>query len=111
MGAHWLYNPKDGHFHSNILLSLIIVLLFDTVYVTTHSLLSVHEMAAIGGSYVCLSAHMFRLQNRWMDLDEIWYGRYAIRGYPKILLFYFLHSVVTDMAMVSVTDSKASNPF
>jgi hypothetical protein len=36
------------------------------------SLYDVHEMDA------CLSVHMIQLENRLMDLDEIWYGRYAI---------------------------------
>jgi hypothetical protein len=36
---------------------------------------------------VCLSARMIHLQNRWMDLDEIWYGCHAIAVYPTIILF------------------------
>jgi hypothetical protein len=28
-----------------------------------------------------------------MDLDEIWYGLYAIGVHPKILILYFLPSV------------------
>jgi hypothetical protein len=33
---------------------------------------------------------MIQLENRWTDLDEIWYGPYAIGEYPKIALFNFL---------------------
>jgi hypothetical protein len=28
---------------------------------------------------------MFKFQNRWMDLYEIWYERYAIGDHPKII--------------------------
>jgi hypothetical protein len=31
---------------------------------------------------VCPSVRMIELENRWTDLDEIWYELYAIRGYP-----------------------------
>lgn len=31
-----------------------------------------------------------QLKNHRTDFDEIWYGRYAITGYPKLLLFSFL---------------------
>jgi hypothetical protein len=37
---------------------------------------------------------MIQLENRWTDLDEIWYGRYVIEDYPKILLYNFLQSVI-----------------
>jgi hypothetical protein len=33
---------------------------------------------------VCLSVRMIQLENRWTDLDEIWYGRYAIGISPEI---------------------------
>jgi hypothetical protein len=50
------------------------------------SLLDVHEMDAHMAGPVCLSVRMIKLESRWMDLDEIWYGRYAIGDYPKIIL-------------------------
>jgi hypothetical protein len=35
----------------------------------------------------CLSVHqsvnLIQLENPCTDMDEIWYGRYAIEGYPK----------------------------
>jgi hypothetical protein len=37
---------------------------------------------------------MIQLENRLTDLDEIWYERYAIGEYPKIVLFNFLQSVI-----------------
>jgi hypothetical protein len=37
---------------------------------------------------------MIQLKNCWMDFDEIWYGHYATGGYPKIVLFNFLDSVI-----------------
>jgi hypothetical protein len=33
---------------------------------------------------------MIQFENRWTDLDEIWYGLYAIGDYPKIVLLNFL---------------------
>jgi hypothetical protein len=36
--------------------------------------------------FVYLSIHMFQLENIWTDLDEIWYGLYAIGGYLKLVL-------------------------
>jgi hypothetical protein len=36
-----------------------------------------------------LSVHMIQFENHWTDLDEIWYGHYAIEGYPKLVLFNF----------------------
>jgi hypothetical protein len=44
--------------------------------------------------YVYLSVRMFQFENRWTDFDEIWYGRYANRGYPKIVLFKFLQYII-----------------
>jgi hypothetical protein len=37
---------------------------------------------------------MIQLENRWTDLDEIWYGRYAIGDNPKIERYNFLQSVI-----------------
>jgi hypothetical protein len=28
---------------------------------------------------------MFQNENYWVDLDEIWYEQYAIRGHPQLL--------------------------
>jgi hypothetical protein len=36
---------------------------------------------------------MIQLDNRWTDLDEIWYGRYAIGDDPKIN-FNFIQQVI-----------------
>jgi hypothetical protein len=35
---------------------------------------------------VCLSVRKIKVEKRWTYFDEIWYGRYAIGGYPKIVL-------------------------
>jgi hypothetical protein len=54
----------------------------------------VHEMNAHKADHFYLSVRIIQLDNRWTDLDEIWYGRFAIRDYPKIVLFNFLQSVI-----------------
>jgi hypothetical protein len=41
-----------------------------------------------------LSVHMIQLKNCWTDLDEIWYGFYAIEGYPKRIFFILLQFVI-----------------
>jgi hypothetical protein len=33
----------------------------------------------------CLSVRLIQLENRWTDLDEIWYGSYATGVYSKIV--------------------------
>jgi hypothetical protein len=48
------------------------------------SLHDVHEMNAHRSGH--LSVRMIQLENRWTDLDEIWYGRYATGDYLKIVL-------------------------
>jgi hypothetical protein len=57
------------------------------------SLQDVHEMNAYVAGHVCLSVRlsvsMVQLEKTWTDLDEIWYGRYAIGDYPKIVLYNF----------------------
>jgi hypothetical protein len=50
------------------------------------SLHDVHGKNAYRAGHVCLSVHMIQLENHWMDLDEIWYGHYAIGVYPEIVL-------------------------
>jgi hypothetical protein len=56
-----------------------------------HSLHDAHEMNTYKAGHVCLSdhlqVHMIQLENRWTDLDQIWYGRYAVEVYPKIVFF------------------------
>jgi hypothetical protein len=37
---------------------------------------------------------MIQLENCWTNVDEIWYGLYAIGGYPKHMLTDFLHVVI-----------------
>jgi hypothetical protein len=47
--------------------------------ISMRSLHEVHKWTHIGlVSHVRLSVCMIQLENRWTDLDEIWYGRYAI---------------------------------
>jgi hypothetical protein len=54
------------------------------------SVRDVYEMNEYRAGHVCLSVRMIQLENSWTDLDEIWYGRYAIGDYPKIILFNFI---------------------
>jgi hypothetical protein len=54
-----------------------------------HSLHDVHEMNAYRAGHVCLSVRMIQLENHWTDLDEIWYGRYAIGDTLKSYLSIF----------------------
>jgi hypothetical protein len=58
------------------------------------SLHDAHEMNAQRTDHVCLSVRVIQLEKRWTDLDEIWYGRYAIGAYSKIALFNFLQQVI-----------------
>jgi hypothetical protein len=37
---------------------------------------------------------MIQLENLHKDFDEYWYGYYATGGYPKLILFNFLQSVI-----------------
>jgi hypothetical protein len=53
----------------------------------TLSLSDVHKMNAKRAG---LAVRMLLLQNRWTNLDEIWYGLYSIEGCHTILLFHFL---------------------
>jgi hypothetical protein len=41
-----------------------------------------------------IPVRMIQLENRWTDLDEILYGRYAIGVYPKIIHFNSLKSII-----------------
>jgi hypothetical protein len=52
---------------------------------------------------VCLSVPVIQLKNRWTDLDEIWYERFATEVDPKTLLFSFLQSVISQWgSMINV---------
>jgi hypothetical protein len=42
------------------------------------SLQDVYKIKAYRADHVCLSVRMVELENRFTDLGEIWYGRYAI---------------------------------
>jgi hypothetical protein len=61
-----------------------------------------HEMNAYRAGHVCLSVRlsvrlsirMIQFENHWTDLDELWYGRYVIGDYPKIVHYNFLQSVI-----------------
>jgi hypothetical protein len=44
-------------------------------FLILRSLHDVHEMNTSRADHVCLSVRMIQLENRWTDLDEIWYGR------------------------------------
>jgi hypothetical protein len=33
-----------------------------------------------------LSVHMIQLENHWMNVDKIWYERFAIGDYSKVVL-------------------------
>jgi hypothetical protein len=83
----------------------IIVLIYyrhDNAYavfpVIIRSLHDVYEMNVYMTGYVCLSVclsvRMIQLENRWRDLDKIWYRRYAIGDCRKIVLYNFLKSVI-----------------
>jgi hypothetical protein len=58
------------------------------------SLHDVHEMNAGLVMSVCLSIRMIQLESSWTNLDEMWYGCYAIGDYPKIVLYNFLQLVI-----------------
>jgi hypothetical protein len=50
-------------------------------------------------THIGLVMSVCQLETRLTDLDEIWYGPYAIGIYPKIVLLNFLQSVIaTNMA-------------
>jgi hypothetical protein len=51
------------------------------------SLHDVYEINAYRADHVCPSVHMIQLEKWLTDFDEIWYIRYAIEGYPKLVLF------------------------
>jgi hypothetical protein len=54
---------------------------------TVSSLDVVHEMNAYSTFVICLSVcRVIKLGNRWTDLDEIWYERYADGDCSKYLL-------------------------
>jgi hypothetical protein len=72
------------------------------------SLHNVHEMNTYMAGHACLSICMIQLENRWMDLEEIWYGHYAIGDYPKIVLYNFLQSVSGQTNLRGGTDTSAT---
>jgi hypothetical protein len=41
-----------------------------------------------------MPVRMIQLENHWTDLDEIWYGYYAIREQPLTVFFNFLQSII-----------------
>jgi hypothetical protein len=45
--------------------------------------------------YICLSFHLFKLENRWTDFYEITIMPYAIRDLSNFSAFNFLQSAVT----------------
>jgi hypothetical protein len=50
-----------------------------------------HTRGIFGSLFVC----MVEVKNSWADFDEILYEHYAIGGYSSLLLYNFLHSVIT----------------
>jgi hypothetical protein len=58
------------------------------------SLYDVHEMNAHRAGLLCLYIRIIQLENRWQDLDEIWYGQYVFGKHPKIVLFNFIQAVL-----------------
>jgi hypothetical protein len=64
------------------------------LHVTVHSLHDVHKANEYRARHVSLSVRMIKLENRWTDLDVIWYGLYATGEYPKILFLNFLQSLI-----------------
>jgi hypothetical protein len=68
------------------------LLLMSDLLFTIRSLHNVHEINTHRAGNVCLSVRMIQLENRWTDLDENWYGRYAIGRYP--LTPNFLQSTI-----------------
>jgi hypothetical protein len=51
-------------------------------------------MNAYRAGHICLSVRVIQFENRWADLDEIWYGLYAIGVYPEIVPLNVLRSVI-----------------
>jgi hypothetical protein len=60
---------------------------FILITIIMRSLHDVHEINAFWDRHVCLSVIMIQIENHWTDLDKIWYERYAIADYHKIVLF------------------------
>jgi hypothetical protein len=75
-------------------ISITIIIIFAIFMIIMRSLHDLHEMNARRAGHVCVSARLIQLKkNRWTDLDEIWYGRYAIGDYREIVLLNILHKV------------------
>jgi hypothetical protein len=64
------------------------------VSIIMRSLQDVYDMNAyMAGQFclsVCPSVRMIQLENRWTDLDEVWYGLYAIGLYSKMVLAHWI---------------------
>jgi hypothetical protein len=61
---------------------------------TMRLLYDVQEVNPCRSYHICLSVRLHdSTENRWADSDEIWYGRYTIGAYSKIVLFDFIQSV------------------
>jgi hypothetical protein len=78
------------------------ILMTSAFYFTYQCLvLSLHDVEEMNGckaDHVCLSsclyAFLIQLQNRWTDLDYIWFGGYSTGGYRKIILINFLRWLI-----------------
>jgi hypothetical protein len=38
---------------------------------------------------ICTSVRIHQVDNKWMVLDKIWYGKYANGSYPKLVILIF----------------------
>jgi hypothetical protein len=77
---------------SDITYTLDYYFIFTFFIVIMRSLHDVHKINSYRAGHVCLSVRMIRQENRLTDLDEIWYGRYAIVVCPKIVFPNVLQS-------------------
>jgi hypothetical protein len=62
---------------------------------------SIIIMRSLHGMHMGLvmSVCMIQLENCWTDLDQIWYGCYAIGEYPETVLYNFFQLVIPTWQM------------
>jgi hypothetical protein len=44
----------------------------------------VDEISVYRSEHICLSVHMFQLQNLWMDFHRTLYNHFAVGAYPNL---------------------------
>jgi hypothetical protein len=49
---------------------------------------------------------MHFLENDWTDFYEVWYGRYAIGDYSKLIILNFVRSVIPTWRMLKIARWK-----